>query len=610
MYRERTRVDFEFGSIMAYIEERALPDDLIMMNQPALWPFVEYYGRRNLDVAYVPDSPRWLTAEAVDEEMRSLLAQRSRVWLGPIGAWTEDPESLVEQWLATHSFPARKEWFPGSGSATLYFMTNSLEPLAAEPGIEWAGKIRLLTAQSSVPTVAPGDGLRLSFSWEAVEPMDVAYLVSVFLVDEAGLIWAERQSEPCSGWCPTETWEQGVIVHDHHALLIPPGTPPGLYRLQVGWYAPAEEEELAAAGFGQRLDLGMVEVVRDGVLGRSEAPSRATQNPLEARFGDRIALLGFDLADPETPAGETALLDLDWLALGPLSDDYGMQVALQDADGQTVASWTRPLAAESHPSSSWQAGEYVRGRHRLDLPRETAPGSYRLHLTLLGPDERPLAVSGTRPQQELGGLIRWQAALDGESLELTTLQVTEWPDRPRNFDLPAMDHSLPVRVGQKSELLGYDLVADSAEPGGRIDLTLYWRGGGPTVQPYKVFAHLSDNHLPLAQHDGPPGQGCCPTDTWAEGEVVVDQHTILLPADLAPGTYRLTAGMYDEQRDARLSVFDVRGNRMEGDAVRIDEIVVRPGSTPAPTVRLPDTAHRVYLPIIRHDSLQVPEAGP
>jgi hypothetical protein len=155
------------------------------------------------------------------------------------------------------------------------------------------------------------------------------------------------------------------------------------------------------------------------------------------------------------------------------------------------------------------------------------------------------------------------------------------------------------QLGPQVELQGYDLDVASAEPGGQIVLTLYWRAKGPTDRPYKVFTHLSqDGRAPLSQHDGVPGEGCCPSDTWVDGEVIVDRHVIPLAADLAPGSYRLTAGMYHEASGGRLPVSTARGDELAGAQIPIAEVELLPRRTPMPTAVLQEMDHRIYLPLM------------
>ena len=57
--------------------------------------------------------------------------------------------------------------------------------------------------------------------------------------------------------------------------------------------------------------------------------------------------------------------------------------------------------------------------------------------------------------------------------------------------------------------------------------------------------------------------GDYPTSVWAPGEDIVDPHAIVLPADIAPGQYRLLVGMYSLETLVRLPRLDGAGDSIE-----------------------------------------------
>lgn len=121
------------------------------------------------------------------------------------------------------------------------------------------------------------------------------------------------------------------------------------------------------------------------------------------------------------------------------------------------------------------------------------------------------------------------------------------------------------------------------------------------VRPFKVFAHLIDAEDKIwAQHDAPPGEGCCPANTWAEGEVIVDPHPMVLGTDLPTGTYQLVVGMYDQESEARVPAYDDAGNQLARDRVQIREIVIEPGAASGQEVLQPEFGfdYRVLLPLV------------
>ena len=48
----------------------------------------------------------------------------------------------------------------------------------------------------------------------------------------------------------------------------------------------------------------------------------------------------------------------------------------------------------------------------------------------------------------------------------------------------------------------------------------------------------------MTQRDSEPGGGLALTTTWKPGEVLLDNHGILVPLDTRPGRYQLVVGLY------------------------------------------------------------------
>jgi hypothetical protein len=141
----------------------------------------------------------------------------------------------------------------------------------------------------------------------------------------------------------------------------------------------------------------------------------------------------------------------------------------------------------------------------------------------------------------------------------------------RRVSAGQIPNRVDAQVGDSIELLGYDLgswESSGGDEGGAgevqqgmgsrqrvLDVTLYWRTGTPMGEDYTVFVQLLDPDGRLVtQHDGQPLYGYLPTSDWSPDDVIPDRHRLLLPADLSPGRYRLTAGMYALETLERLPV--------------------------------------------------------
>jgi hypothetical protein len=115
-----------------------------------------------------------------------------------------------------------------------------------------------------------------------------------------------------------------------------------------------------------------------------------------------------------------------------------------------------------------------------------------------------------------------------------------------------------------------------AAPGDVIQARLAWRADEPITARYKVFLQLLDaGGALIAQRDSEPGGGLALTTTWTPGEVVIDNHALIVPASAQPGSYRLIMGLYDlNDPAARLAYTTGLVGTGEGDALMLAVVVV------------------------------------
>jgi hypothetical protein len=106
---------------------------------------------------------------------------------------------------------------------------------ADKPNEANAVQIMLLEAEVTPPT-AIASTLALTLTWQAVEPVTDDYTVFVHILTEDQIKAGQLDSRPCSGDCPTDTWQPGEIVVDRYEIELSPDAPPGPYRLAVGLY--------------------------------------------------------------------------------------------------------------------------------------------------------------------------------------------------------------------------------------------------------------------------------------------------------------------------------------------------------------------------------------
>ncbi|MEZ4516999.1 MAG: hypothetical protein R3C44_09245 [Chloroflexota bacterium] len=194
----------------------------------------------------------------LEPELASIAETYDRIYVLFWGDAQRDPQHVVERWLDTHTFKAGEEWV-GDVRFVTYAVPSgeSGQSVPAGYAFEATNDTRLtLDSYAYQPQAAqPGDIVELQLQWSADTVVEQPYKVFVHLIDNAGNVVAQRDSEPVGGSRPTTTWEAGETIIDNYGLLIPLGTSPGQYRLIVGLYNPFEPSiRLPVTINGQVLD--------------------------------------------------------------------------------------------------------------------------------------------------------------------------------------------------------------------------------------------------------------------------------------------------------------------------------------------------------------------
>ena len=410
-------------------------------------------------------------------------------------------------------------------------------------GGDFGGEVQLL-GYDLHPQAQSGQPLIVTLSWRVQSVPPGERFVFVRLFDQAGRLWAKSDSPPVMGLWPVERWQPGMLIEDAQELLIPPGTPPGQYRLEVGWYEPTSGQPLPASGQpvgqGGGLLLGEVEVAWQPSTVAPDLPHQT-----DTRLAPNARLIGYDSLPSAATSGDILPLRLSWreakTLLSFLAGPNDWVLFEWRADGKPVAEQLDPLP---WPVDQWGWGATLLSQHDLLVPSSLTSGRYEVTVSL---------YTGSDPA--------------GEPFSLGWVEVTA---PPRQFELPvgAATPAGPARLAQNIALAGYEVaLVDQA-----LVLHLYWRAEAPLTSRYKVFAQLlaGDNRV-VTQSDSFPAGGQRPTTGWLPGEVISDTHTLLLPPELPPGQYRLIAGLYQPLTGERLPVVAGAGS-VWPDAVLLTEV--------------------------------------
>lgn len=96
--------------------------------------------------------------------------------------------------------------------------------------------IHLLGYALNSNSVRPGETLELTLFWRAEQWQLEPYTVFNQIIEPNVAIYGQRDSQPVCGSLPTNRWDPGQIVTDHHSIAIRPDASVGTFPLIIGMY--------------------------------------------------------------------------------------------------------------------------------------------------------------------------------------------------------------------------------------------------------------------------------------------------------------------------------------------------------------------------------------
>jgi len=547
-----------------YLSDHIRPDDFVLINPGAISELYFYYVESEVSWYGFP----LINAgkEQTIAQLQEIMNQHDRVWVAQsLTPHWANPGNVTLEWLRENALRiAFADFYSASTTVQAHAfrlkppllerMPESVSPVA----LDFDDQLHLLGLSSPMEHVAAGHTLQLSLYWSATRPLNRDYRVTLSLSDDTGISWTSLDYAPTAGAYPTSQWAADRIVRDDVDLDVPPGVPPGSYRLKLSVY-PADQSSSALAVRdldngrlqGLIVPIGRVKVVPP------EKPPLNKEIPITYKtarcYGD-MCLLGHDYGGGAYQPGDVVRLAAYWRAIRTPRQNPSFSLQLIDENGATRAARAVAPAGDYLPVQ-WSKREVVKGRYSFRIPIDVPPGQYSL--CLAPEDERE----------------DWRWPWKGGRVTLNTLTV-HLPTDERSFEIPPMQAAIGAVLGDQVELLGLDLASETIRPGQVVSCTLYWRAFRAMNQNYTVFNHLiAPDGQTWGQWDNQPLQGRAPTTRWVPGQVIADPYRIPVSADAPAGPLELRVGMYDLLTMARLPVYDKDGNPV-GDSIAVTGIEV------------------------------------
>ncbi len=247
----------DYDSAFAYVQAHWREGDTILTGTPAAAAFylnrndfysVQRRGGYDYRILTLDNRPvdRWLASPAIrtEADLHQTLANH-RVWL-VLERWGLQREyydlPFQQQLLAQTDYITESQ-----GIFILRSKANPqpLQPAPAHPAQAVLGQVVKLTGYTLEPEQpSPGESLRLTLYWEALNPVLHNYTVFVHLRRPEGGNVAQADHRPLDNLYPTTLWPVGETIRESSLLAIPPDLPPGRYELWVGMYLLETGERL------------------------------------------------------------------------------------------------------------------------------------------------------------------------------------------------------------------------------------------------------------------------------------------------------------------------------------------------------------------------------
>jgi hypothetical protein len=276
---------------------------------------------------------------------------------------------------------------------------------------DFGGTMRLLGYDLETTAVEPGGQVGVTLYWEALAPADRDYTVFVHLLDEEELLVAQRDTFPGLGQLSTTWLEPGFRWADRYVLQVPDTAyTPDTAQIQVGLYDPVTGVRLPATGTGTE----EADNVRFGQVQVRARPGDVP-NPISVNFGDRMALVGYDLDRRLVRPGETVTLTLHWRCLRRMDVNYNVSAQFIDSGQRKAAQhdgWPLNGAA---PTAAWEPGHALTDTYTLTVYPDAPPRVYDVRVVVYALGEEGQIVH--LPTVPAGGQMQ------ASHVTLTTMRV-------------------------------------------------------------------------------------------------------------------------------------------------------------------------------------------
>jgi 4-amino-4-deoxy-L-arabinose transferase-like glycosyltransferase len=252
----------QWRELAATVRANKVSGEAVLLVSGHAWPAWEYYAP-DIPATRLPEIDILDVNAALDLRAGSILDRalrdRAGAWLVSWQTEAVDPLGVVPYFLdraGVEQASPGQFWHVGLRHWAL--RPGATYPASPEPeqrlGANYGHRIALLGWDN------PRNG-QLTVYWQALQPLDRDYQVSLVLEDETGKELGRWDGRPAGYEYPAQRWEVGEAVLGRYDLPLPADAPRGDYYVTLAVYDPAEPSgldimDVADNPAGKRIRLG------------------------------------------------------------------------------------------------------------------------------------------------------------------------------------------------------------------------------------------------------------------------------------------------------------------------------------------------------------------
>ncbi len=257
--------------------------------------------------------------------------------------------------------------------------------------VTFDGKVELLGAEIDRASAQPGDPIRVTLYWRAPALMDQSYTEFIHLIDDQGVIVAQRDTWPGRGTYPTVLWQPNQVFADTLYLNVPDAAyAPNAATVKVGMYDEAGRRLNASDGDGSLVDQNEVPIGQVAIAPRTgDYP-----NAMRVNFGNKVDLVGYEMFPQGRSIlpGEAITVTLYWRSRSAFDADYSVFLnAVRPNLRISSQNSGKPLHG-TFSTQVWQPGQVIADVRVLQFPPHANPGLLDVEVGWFLPKADRLAV--------------------------------------------------------------------------------------------------------------------------------------------------------------------------------------------------------------------------